>query len=149
RNAFYYVLDRESGEFLVGKPYAHQTWAKGLDDKGRPMLNPGMEPTEKGKTVWPNLNGATVWFSPSYHPSLGLFYVAVREKGSVYFKGEANYRPGIFFAGGGEQQLPADDAWGAIRAIEASTGRIAWEYRLHSPPWAGVLATAGGLLFGG
>ncbi len=99
--------------------------------------------------MWPNLNGATVWFSPSYHPSLGLFYVAVREKGATYFKGEASYRPGIFFAGGGEQELPSDDAWGAIRAIQASTGRIAWEFRLHSPPWAGVLATAGGLLFGG
>ena len=35
RNAFYYLLDRESGEFLLGKPYAKQTWATGLDDRGR------------------------------------------------------------------------------------------------------------------
>jgi alcohol dehydrogenase (cytochrome c) len=27
RNAFYYVLDRETGEFLHGTPYAKQTWA--------------------------------------------------------------------------------------------------------------------------
>ncbi|MBI3668054.1 MAG: PQQ-binding-like beta-propeller repeat protein, partial [Acidobacteria bacterium] len=37
RNAFYYVLDRQSGEFLSGKPFAKQTWAKGLDDRGRPI----------------------------------------------------------------------------------------------------------------
>ncbi len=36
RNAFYYLLDRQTGEFLVGTPYAKQTWAKGLDDSGRP-----------------------------------------------------------------------------------------------------------------
>jgi alcohol dehydrogenase (cytochrome c) len=149
RNAFYYVLDRESGEFLVGKPYARQTWAKGLDDRGRPIMNPGNEPTEKGAKVFPNLNGATVWASPSFHPQLGLFYVAVREKGATYFKGEANYRPGTFFAGGGEQELPLDNAWGAVRALEATTGRMVWEFRLHSPPWAGVLSTAGRVVFGG
>src|ERR1035438_7092297 len=66
-----------------------------------------------------------------------------------YYKGEANYQPGTFFAGGGEQELPSDDAWGAIRALEATTGRMVWEFRLHSPPWAGVLATAGGLVFSG
>ncbi len=31
RNAFFYVLDRETGEFLAGTPFARQTWAKGLD----------------------------------------------------------------------------------------------------------------------
>ena len=28
RNAFYYVLDRESGRFLLGAPFALQTWAQ-------------------------------------------------------------------------------------------------------------------------
>jgi alcohol dehydrogenase (cytochrome c) len=26
---------------------------------------------------------------------------------------------------------------------------MVWEFRLHSPPWAGVLSTAGGLVFSG
>jgi alcohol dehydrogenase (cytochrome c) len=26
---------------------------------------------------------------------------------------------------------------------------LKWEFRLQTPPWAGVLATAGGLVFGG
>ena len=33
RNGFFYVLDRETGEFLFGTPFARQTWAKGLDKK--------------------------------------------------------------------------------------------------------------------
>ncbi len=40
RNAFYYVLDRANGEFVAGRAYAKQTWAKGLDDHGRPMVQP-------------------------------------------------------------------------------------------------------------
>src|SRR5271154_6612911 len=34
RNAFFYVLDRSSGEFITARAYAKQTWAKGLDDRG-------------------------------------------------------------------------------------------------------------------
>ena len=36
RGGFYYVLDRATGEFLLGKPFAKQTWAKEIDAKGRP-----------------------------------------------------------------------------------------------------------------
>jgi alcohol dehydrogenase (cytochrome c) len=149
RNAFYYVLDRETGEFIRGRPYAKQTWAKGLDSGGRPIVVPDTEPSDKGVLVYPNLNGATVWQSPSYSPQTNLFYVSVREIGSVYFKKDAEYQPGTFFAGGGEDALPADDAWGAIRALEPTTGEMRWEFKLHSPPWAGVLSTAGGLVFSG
>src|SRR5207248_1190578 len=86
RNAFYYVLDRTSGEFLAGKAYVKQTWAKGLDDQRRPMVIPGTEPSEEGTMVVPNLNGATVWFSPSYSPQTGLADVAVRGSGSISYK---------------------------------------------------------------
>jgi alcohol dehydrogenase (cytochrome c) len=149
RNAFYYVLDRVTGEFIAGRPYAKQTWARGLDAKGRPIVETSIEPNEKGVLVWPNLNGATVWQSPSYSPQTGLFYVSTREIGSVYFKREAEYKAGTFYAGGGENELPADDAWGAIRALDPTTGELRWEFKLHSPPWAGVLSTAGGLVFSG
>ncbi len=149
RNAFYYLLDRETGEFLSGKPYARQTWAKGLNDQGKPIVIPNMEPSEKGTLVYPNLNGATVWFSPSYNPQTGLVYVPVRELGAIYFKRPAVYKPGTFFAGGGENSLHADDAYGAIRALDAKTGAMRWEFKQSSPPWAGVLSTAGGIVFSG
>ena len=149
RNAFYYLLDRETGEFLSGKPYAKQTWAEGLTDKGKPILIPNKDPSEKGTLVYPNLNGATVWFSPSYSPQTGLVYVPVREVGAIYFKRPAEYKVGTFFAGGGENTLPADDISGAIRALDAKTGAMRWEFKLSTPPWAGVLSTAGGIVFSG
>lgn len=149
RNAFYYVLDRGTGEFIAGREYSKQTWAKGLDDRGRPIVIPGTEPSEKGTLVWPNLNGATIWFSPSYSPVTNLFYVAVREVGSIYYKREAEYKPGTFFAGGGEDAVPPDQQAGYIRALDPATGVRKWEFKLKLPPWAGVMATAGGLVFGG
>ena len=149
RNAFFYVLDRTSGEFIAGREYAKQTWAKGLDDRGRPMMLPNVEPSAEGTVAYPNLNGATVWFSPSYSPLTGLFYVSVRELGSVYFKREASYKPGTFFAGGGEAGIPNGEKKGAIRALEVATGKLRWEFPLNSAAWSGVLSTGGGLVFSG
>ena len=149
RNAFYYLLDRESGQFLHGVPYAKQTWASGLDENGRPLVLPGTEPTEDGNLVYPSLQGSTNWFSPSYSPQTGLLYVSVREMGAYYFKSDVEYQPGKPFMGGGEQALSGDAAYGAIRALDVLTGAKKWEFRMHTPPWAGVLSTAGDLVFSG
>jgi alcohol dehydrogenase (cytochrome c) len=149
RNAFYYVLDRETGKFLHGRPYAKQTWARQLDDGGRPVPVPGIEPTEEGLKIYSHPAGGTNWYSPSYSPKNNLFYVAARESGGLYFKGEADYKPGAEFNGGGMRDLPGDPGFGAIRALEPTTGELRWQYELFSPPWAGVLSTAGGLVFGG
>ena len=48
RNGFYYVLDRTTGEFVRGTPYAKQTWASGLDPRGRPIVIPGTGAVRKG-----------------------------------------------------------------------------------------------------
>jgi alcohol dehydrogenase (cytochrome c) len=99
--------------------------------------------------VWPSLQGATNWFSPAYSPNTGLFYVPIREMGSYYYKGEAEYVAGRAFLGGGESLRPGEEAYGAVRALDALTGKLRWEFRLLSPLWSGVMATAGGLVFGG
>jgi alcohol dehydrogenase (cytochrome c) len=148
RNAFYYVLDRTSGEFLAGKPYAKQTWAKGLNDNGRPIVLPNTSPTLEGTPVWPAVAGASNWYSPTYSPATGLFYVSVREAGSMYFIGDADFEKGEQFNGGGFRSVPGEEEWGAVRALEPASGKIAWEHKLFSPPWAGLLSTAGSLIFG-
>ncbi|MBI3209862.1 MAG: PQQ-dependent dehydrogenase, methanol/ethanol family [Candidatus Solibacter usitatus] len=149
RNAFYYVLDRETGEFLHGVPYAKQTWAEGLDAKGRPIRLPNSAPTREGVIVYPGLHGGTNWFSPSYDPVARRFFVAAREEGVYFTKANADYRPGDWFTGGGIRGIPGIQPAGAVRALEALTGKLAWEFPLNSPPWAGLMATAGGVVFGG
>jgi alcohol dehydrogenase (cytochrome c) len=150
RNAFYYVLDRETGEFLAGTPFATQTWAKGLDEKGRPINLPNTEPTEEGTYLWPGVQGATNWYSPSYNPLTKYFYLAAWENRSVYRKGEQEYSPGNRYIGSVPLiDLPDEPGYGAIRALNPKTGERVWEYKLQTKPWAGVLTTAGRLLFGG
>ena len=149
RNGFYYVLDRATGEFLSGIPFAKQTWADGLDAKGRPRRKPGVEPSAQGTLVYPHILGAASWYSPSYSPQTRLFYQAVRETGTVYFKGEALYKPGNAFTGGGGRTTAGDEAWGAVRALEVTTGKLKWEFPLLSPGYTSLLSTAGGLVFGG
>jgi len=148
RNAFYYLIDRTNGEYLLGEAYSHQTWAKGIDSAGRPILLDNIEPTEEGNLIWPSLQGATNWFSPSYNPNTQQFFVANRRMGATYFKTDVEYEPGLPFYGGGEQAHDGDDASGAILALDALTGEQQWEFPLQSPPWSGVMATAGGLVFG-
>ena len=89
RNGFYYVFDRVTGEYLHAQPFARQTWAKGLDEKGRPIPNPDTVPSPQGALVYPDDDGYTNWFSPSYSPQTKLFYQNVREKGGIYYRNEA------------------------------------------------------------
>ncbi len=148
RNGFYYALDRNTGEFLAGTPFVKQTWVKQLDDSGRPVLQPNVTPNAEGSPVWPSVSGGNNWYSPSYSPRTGLLYVAAREAGAVYFIGDADFQKGEQFNGGGFRNIPGEEPWGAVRALRPATGQLEWEYRLYSPPWAGLLSTAGDLVFG-
>ncbi len=138
RNGFFYVLDRVTGEFLHANPFVKQTWAKEIDEKGRPIRVPGKEPTEEGNHVYPAVAGGTNWMSPTYSPVTGLFYVTVREGGSMYYKGPADYNPGTRFWGGRFVNESVDDDWyGGVRALDPLTGEKVWEHRMFSPAWAG------------
>jgi len=149
RNGFYYVLDRVTGEFLLGRPYARQNWAEGLDPKGRPIVRPEATPSRDGPVVYPGFHGATNWFSSSYSPAAKLLYVAVREEGTRFFRESVEFRRGALYTGGGPAGVPNVEPRGWIYALDPLTGEKRWEFSLPSPPWAGVMATAGGLVFGG
>ncbi len=150
RNAFYYVLDRETGEFLAGAAYAQQTWAKGLDAKGRPIESPNIDPTTQGNLIYPSITGSVNWTSPSYSPLTGLVYVDTREQGAYYFKGHPTMEPANpldIGGGGGQRVIYGDDAYSAIRALESTTGKVKWQFKMVGDSWTGTLATAGGLVF--
>ncbi len=149
RNAFFYVLDRVTGEFLQATQFTRQTWAKGLDAKGRPIPNPDSAPSETGALVYPDDDGTANWFSPAYSPRTNLFYQNVREKGGVYFKVNTEFQPGRLYLGAVKRDLTNEEPYGTLRALRPLTGESAWEFKFQSPPWCGLLATAGDLVFSG
>jgi alcohol dehydrogenase (cytochrome c) len=108
----------------------------------------GTEPTVEGKLIWPSLGGGSNWYSSTYSAKTGLYYVNVKEEGAIYHKGEAEYRPGALFNGGGQNDYKDEEPYGAVRALEVATGKLRWEYKLHRPSHAGLMSTGGGLVFG-
>lgn len=152
RNGFFYVLDRETGEFLLGEPFIHKlTWASGLDEKGRPKVLPDSEPSLQGTKVCPSVIGATNWNSTAYNPATGLFYVMALESCAIYTKSSAWWEPGKSFYGGGTRRVPGEAGEKFLRAIELQTGKIAWEVPQRAAGFglSGVLTTGGGLVFYG
>ncbi len=96
RNGFYYALDRTTGEFLNGKPFATVTWAKGLDERGRPMRVAANNPANSAQRIYPGPLGATNWYSPSYSPRTGLFYIPAWENyhADISWRRRASIREG-------------------------------------------------------
>ncbi len=162
RNAFFYALDRSTGEFLYGKPFAKQTWAKGLDDKGRPIRVPGQSPTPNGTKAYPGVQGATNWYAPSFSPKTGLFYLTAWEDYySYYYRWDQDFELGKWYTGGGvkapvpptsrEPIVTRDKSHGyaTIRALDPNTGNMVWEFPMRDMSEGGILTTASGVLFSG
>ena len=152
RNGFFYVLDRETGEFLLGEPFVERlNWASGLDENGRPKELPGMRPTPTGVRVCPSVRGASNWMSPTYIPETGLLYVVTLEQCDIYYSSSKEPVPDSGFRGTGGAQIPAEPGEFYLRAIDPATVEIKWEYKMPGPAkaWAGMVSTAGGLIFAG
>lgn len=149
RNAFFYVLDRETGEFLMGKPFARQTWAKEIDRKGRPILMSNSDPTPEGNRQCPGLAGAANWMAPSYNPQTGLFYFPVREQCDVYYTSAPVYIEGKPYWGSVFRGVTEEKEWGLLKALDPLTGETKWDFKYYRAPWSGTLSTAGGLIFSG
>lgn len=153
RNGYIYVLDRTNGKFLSATRFVEKlNWAKGIDEKGRPILT-DVKPTASGTKVCPGYGGATNWFAPSYNESTQLFYFMALEQCQTYFSAPEPqaFSPGKEFYSTGVKHIPGENSQRVLVAFSLSTGTIAWKYpqvgEAHSS--AGTMTTAGGLLFFG
>lgn len=146
RNGFIYVLDRQTGKFISGKPYGNQNWATGIAPDGKPQQLPGHDPTEAGTVTCPDWYGGTNFMTPSLDAATGTFYFTARETCARFIKrATPDANVGDRTMGGTVQ--PTGERWGALRAIDIMTGAKKWDVRYDGPGWAGVLATAGGVVF--
>ena len=166
RNGFFYALDRTTGRFIDGQPFVDVNWAEALDDSGRPVETP--QPS--GAVTYPGVQGGTNWYSPSYSPRTGLFYVSVWENyGEVFTPSPEpeEYREGQIFLGG--RRLPPIpgaatppnltrgliNTWteatgtGAVIALDPRTGEQRWKFDMTDVTSSGILTTGSDLLFTG
>jgi len=161
RNGYFYVLDRETGDFISATPFVKDiSWASGIDENGRPIFveenRPG-DPTEaadgkKGEVVFasPSFLGGKNWMPMAHSPKTGLFYVPSNEWGMDIWNEPITYKKGAAYLGSGFTIKPNyEDHIGSLKAIDPDTGELKWEYKNDAPLWAGVMTTAGGLVFTG
>ena len=162
RNGFFYVLDRTNGKFMRGAPFVDQNWATGLDENGRPMRAPNARATVEGTKLYPGMQGGTNWYSPSWSPRTGLFYVpAWKDYYSYFSKLPATYNEGQMFFGGATKSAVQPirrgpiNSWtdvaghGEILALDPYTGKEKWAFKMHDVTDSGIMTTASDLLFTG
>ncbi len=143
RNGFFYVLDRVTGELLLGKPFTATSWARELDVDGRPVvLNDGSE------GCVPDPWGSTNFMPPSFYPGLNLFILTARETCATYVPEAPANEPGVSNFGG-VVYIDGEQGYGALRALDVHTGDLRWEFTYPSPTFGGVMSTASGLVFAG
>lgn len=164
KNGFFYVIDRETGQFISAKPYVGLNWATGIDPKtGRPIENPEtrIDKTGKPALVLPGPLGGHNWHPMAYSPTENLVYIPAFEAGMMYAP-EANWKPdrargfnvGFSLAGelpsdGGFRKEVAGTLKGRLVAWDPVAQKARWTVE-HPGPWnGGLLATGGGLVFQG
>ena len=161
RNGFFYVLDRNDGSFIRGFPFVDKiTWAKGLDENGRPVYDENFRPgnpadstdKKKGSVVVaaPSFLGGKNWMPMAFSQQTGLFYVPSNEWEMDIWNEPTSYKKGAAYLGAGFTIKAINEEYiGVLRAIDPKNGKEVWRFENNAPLWGGVLATAGNLVFTG
>jgi quinohemoprotein ethanol dehydrogenase len=160
KNGFFYVLDRATGEFISGKALTAETWAEGLDPKGRPRYSPAARYGETPVILSPAFVGAHNWNPMAYDPLTGLVYLPVTQNYGI-FAAAKSFQPIHNVINNGTAGAPTREAQRALQDDAASRERAwleAWDPVAQREVWrvdypasgsGGVLATAGNLVFQG
>ena len=157
KNGFFYVIDRADGRLYSANNFSTVTWAEKIDLKtGRPVVNPAafyQDAANRTATIYPTGLGAHSWHPMSFHPGTGLVYIPAIDLPSTYS------------AVADEEGNLAGVQWHPIaleptdrERLKGSGFLVAWDPVTQSPRWrvehalplnAGVLSTAGNLVFQG
>jgi PQQ-dependent dehydrogenase (methanol/ethanol family) len=163
KNGFFYVLDRETGKLISAKRYAVVTWAKGIDQTtGRPIENPAARYGNGAAVVMPSETGGHNWQPMAFDPATGLVYIPAMDGTGLFVPQKPFvYEPrawntGNDFAaitgailGAVKTGKPPPPSLGYIKAWDPVTQKEVWHVPMAGSWNGGLLATAGGLVFGG
>jgi quinohemoprotein ethanol dehydrogenase len=173
KDGFYYVIDRITGQFISGQPFAQVTWAKGLDEvTGRPIVNQEAHYGNETITLSPGPGGAHNWAPMSFNPNTGLVYIPTSNNSTSNFaidpdftvkpgRSNTGLRPGGGGPGGAPggvaaqtvasqadvpKRLAAPPAIGPVPANGERRSLVAWDPATQKERWR---APEGGSIGGG
>jgi PQQ-dependent dehydrogenase (methanol/ethanol family) len=135
KNGFYYVLDRVTGQFISGQPFAQVNWARGLNEEtGRPIVNEAAHYGVQTISLSPGPGGAHNWSPMSFNPATGLVYIPTSAASAYDYTLDENfvYKPegqNLGVVRPGTQAATPDTATAAIAPKNTT--------KLPSPPSIG------------
>ncbi|MDT8429228.1 MAG: PQQ-dependent dehydrogenase, methanol/ethanol family [Pseudomonadales bacterium] len=163
KNGFFYVLDAATGRLISAENFVPVNWASHIDlETGRPVEMPGARYDEIGvpAIIQPGPQGGHNWHPMSYSQRTGLVYIPAREQYMGYvpetdfIRSERGWNTGTDFAAGGALVRSA-----GANVPDRKSYLMAWDPVRQQEVWrvdrqvaassAGVLSTAGGLVFQG
>jgi alcohol dehydrogenase (cytochrome c) len=149
-----YTIDRETGQFLWARPTVEQNVITAVNtESGAGLVNeeklfsgPGQE-----KLICPSLTGGKNYHAGAYSPDTKLLYMPLQNICMAATSLEAPRNSDaleLYAIRTRDQIAPGTQNVGTIEAIDVETGRTAWK-REQRAGQTSLMATAGGLLFGG
>jgi alcohol dehydrogenase (cytochrome c) len=155
KNGFMYVLDRTNCKLIAAHAYVKVNWASGIDMKtGRPILTDVQKRFQGGEEVeiWPSRGTNAVPIA--FDPNSGIIYADtwnVARLQKIVRETEPQAMGGVSTGVEARQpEMKPGDVFGHFLAINPLTGEKKWEIPLTElPSSAGMLATAGGVIFTG
>jgi hypothetical protein len=161
KNGFFYVLDRQTGQFISAKAFVNGiTWATGINpETGRPQEWPSAHNGWQAVLVSPSPGGGHNWYPMAFHPATGLVYVPARENSVFLSAPDKNWKSNPTLWNRGEdaaydgpvrqKALASPPVTGHLIAWNPVEQHEAWRADLPLVESGGVLATGGNLVFQG
>jgi PQQ-dependent dehydrogenase (methanol/ethanol family) len=149
RDGFFYTLDRATGQLISAVPFVRQSWNKGFEADGRPIVDPASLPTPEGRRIWPGVGG-TNFQAPSYDATRHILFLNFLESEGTSSYQPAQYQRGQIFNGAhfGARLPPLSPPVAGVMALDVQTGRKLWTFPVtRLSLQAGVLATRGDVVF--
>jgi PQQ-dependent dehydrogenase (methanol/ethanol family) len=106
-------------------------------------------PTPQGTRMSLGANGGVEWSPMAVNPNLRLAFAANLEQPMTYHVEASAYPGGKLWLGGAFKNVPGEEQFGNVTAVNLDTGKVVWKARTPQPMIGGVLATAGDLVFAG
>lgn len=152
KQAIYDVVEADTGKYVASMDLGLQNVVLNVDPRtGAKAINPRLIPGKDTITVCPHAGGAKSWLPESYNPATKAMFVPLVEScmdlTPVAPGGRGSLSTGVRWTL--RPRADSDGKYGRLEAINLETRKVLWTNRQRAPLSSGVLATAGGVVFGG
>ena len=150
--ALYDALDAATGDYLFSIDLGLQNLVASIDPQtGVKTMNPNARPNaENAVLICPQPIGGRNWIAAAVNPESNMLFLPLAE--TCMMGGPTGGDSQLLSTGAAISGIAPPDSdgnVGRLQAINLETRELAWSFREFMPPSTAVLATGGGLVFGG